>query len=246
MQTLRSSRSPRILSSARIAAPRHLRAAGLAVACALCLSVGSPVAMATGISYDAITNMTAPTTVTQSAANWLAEDITLAGGSSLTVGSIDFSTRLGSGASVASFTGFLRVGIFSNQVVFPSGTRPGNALWQADISATWTRGQTLNLTADVGQLTLPSSSIWIGWSFLNSSGATINASATNLWVMQNTSGPSVGLTASSYATSPSGTSWSVQGAGGASPFALRINALPTPGAASVLVLGAIAAGRRRR
>lgn len=200
-----------------------------------------------GIAYDALTTITPPTTITQSSANWIGEDVALTPGSSLNLNSIDIRTRMGASASQATFTGYLRVAIFSSETVFPSGIRPGTALWQGDISATWTRGQDLTLTAALGGMQLNTTTFWIGWCFVNSGGAVINNSTANgLWVQQNTLGPSVGLTASGYATSPNGTSWITQSGGATQAFALRVNVLPSPGALVVLGLAGVMAARRRR
>ncbi len=231
------------MSSPRSLSPARFQTALTAIV-TLAMTSG---AMATGVGYDAITSMVPPVSVTQPTANWIGEDISLAPGSSLNVNSIEVRTWMSPSATQATLDGFLRIRIYSSQVVFPSGVRPGTLLWQADVSATWTRGEALDLSAAVSGFVLPSSSVWIGWSFVNADGNVMSSSASGLSVMQNSAGPVIGQTASGYATSMSGSSWTLQSPGAVAPYALRVNVLPSPGALALLgCAGLVAASRRRR
>ena len=207
----------------------------------------APSALATGIGYDAITSMVPPVTVTQPTATWIGEDVSLAPGASLNVNSIQIRTWMSASATQATIDGFLRIRIYASQVVFPASVRPGEILWQADVSATWARGQALDVTAAIDGLNLPSPSVWIGWSFMNLNGNVMPTSVSGISVMQNTAGPVVGQTAAGYATSSSGISWTIQNPGAVAPYALRVNVLPSPGALALLGgAGMLAASRRRR
>lgn len=198
------------------------------------------------VGYDAISNITPPGLQQQSSAMWLADDVYLAPGVVRTLTHVDVRTRMGTSAPQADFSGALRLAVFSQQVVFPGGVTPGTLLWQTDVPVSWTRGVTTDIGADIPNLALSSSSFWIGWQFLNAQNTPVNGSAIGLFVLQNTSGPVVGVTTADYANTQTLPTWSVLNSPNTYSFALRVSTLPSPGAALVLIGSAVMFTRRRR
>ncbi len=200
-----------------------------------------------GVVFDNITGAAFPPTSVVIATQWQAEDVFITGGVGQLLQSVELLTRLSSASTVEQFTGTLTVVVMPSETSVSLGTHPGAPLAQVAISRTWDRGQDALLSLAFPDVPLPSTALWVAWSFSSASGTPLFPGVSVPIVRQTTAAAAVGSTTGLLAGSGSASGpWQVQNNLGERNWTLRVNAVPSPCSMIVLAAGGIAAAQRRR